>query len=40
MDIPRQHAIREANHRILDPFTDEKQRRYLGRGVSALRKQP
>ncbi|WP_028045583.1 cyclopropane-fatty-acyl-phospholipid synthase family protein [Cellulomonas sp. URHE0023] len=24
MDIPRQHTIREANHRILDPFTDEK----------------
>ena len=24
MDIPRQHTIREAHHRILDPFTDEK----------------
>jgi len=24
MDIPAQHTIREAHHRILDPFTDEK----------------
>ena len=24
MDIPRQHTIREAHHRIIDPFTDEK----------------
>jgi SAM-dependent methyltransferase len=24
MDIPRQHTIREAHHRILDPFTEEK----------------
>ena len=33
MDIPRQHTIREAHHRILDPFTDEKLAT-LGRGAA------